>query len=90
MFTSIKKSIVLISLGVINLLHAILHTIQFIQSMLLVNAATFGSQHLHTHDETFIDSILHNPYFAIVWGLIGLLTLWIGIKDFIHHRNCKH
>jgi len=34
--------------------------------------------------------MLHNPYFAILWGIVGLFTLWIGIKDFIHHKKCNH
>jgi hypothetical protein len=23
-------------------------------------------------------------------AIIGLVTLYIGIKDFKHHKNCKH
>jgi hypothetical protein len=44
----------------------------------------------HHHDEGLVESILHNPVFAFVWGIIGLLTLWIGIKDFKHHNKCDH
>lgn len=82
----IKKSILFILLGILNLLHAGLHIIQFIQSIFLV---TMSLEHDHQH-EGFIDSLLHNPIFAILWGVIGLLTLWIGIKDFRHHNKCKH
>lgn len=34
--------------------------------------------------------LLHSPYFAILWAIVGIFTLWIGIKDFIHHNKCKH
>lgn len=85
----LKKSALLIGLGVINLLHASLHILQFIQSMLLVQAATFGKKIEH-EDTNTIDSMLHSPFLAILWALVGLFTLWVGIKDFIHHRKCNH
>ena len=28
--------------------------------------------------------------FAIIWAVIGILTLVIGIKDYRHHRKCNH
>jgi hypothetical protein len=84
----LRKSLIIIGLGIINILHASLHIIQFIQSILLVRASTFGPK--IKHDVGLIDRILHSPYFAILWGIVGLFTLWIGIKDFIHHRKCSH
>jgi len=80
-----KKSLILISVGVLNFLHGMFHIIQFIQSMLLVAYSVEGE---HTH-ESWIDKIMHSPVFAIIWAFIGILTLIIGIKDFIHHRKCK-
>jgi predicted membrane protein len=92
-----KKYLTLISLGVINLLHAGLHIIQFIQSMILVSAVKprqFGEKYLNeintTSNQDIFTQILHSPYFAILWGIIGIFTLYIGIKDFIHHNKCKH
>lgn len=79
-----KSSIILIGVGLLNLLHASLHIIQFIQSIILVKESVSN----HNHDESFIDSLLHNPYFAILWGLIGISTLIIGIKDYKHHKKC--
>lgn len=81
----VKKSVIIIGIGIINLLHGGLHIIQFIQSLILVKESM--SQH---KDEGIIDTILHNPIFAFVWALIGLTTLWMGIKDFRHHRKCNH
>ena len=60
------------------------HLIQFIQSMLLVAY----SVEVHNND-SWIDKITHSPVFAVIWAVIGIITLVIGIKDFIHHRNCK-
>jgi hypothetical protein len=77
-----KKSIALITIGSVNVIHALLHIIQFIQSLLMVNEAT--SKH------SFLSELLHNPIFAIIWGVIGLITLFIGIKDFTHHKKCNH
>lgn len=85
---SIKKSVVIIGLGVINLLHAGLHILQFIQSMLLVKAASFGPKVVHS--KGILNDMLHSPYFAILWAIVGIFTLVIGVRDFIHHRKCKH
>lgn len=71
-----KKAFLLISVGVINTLHGLLHLIQFIQSIILVG---FGDIH----------GLLESPIFSLVMGIIGILSLVIGIKDFIHHRKCN-
>jgi len=80
-----KKHVVLISVGVLNVLHGSFHIIQFIQSMFFVAYAT----HEHTHDEGFIERIMHNPIFALLMGIIGILTLVIGIRDYKHHKKCQ-
>ena len=72
-----NKSLILISLGSINLIHAVLHILQFIQSLLLVGNSI-----------VLEDSFLHSPILGVIWGVIGLATLYIGIKDFRHHKDC--
>jgi len=72
-----NKSLILISLGSINLIHAVLHILQFIQSLLLVGNSIVPE-----------NSFLHSPVFGMVWAIIGLATLYIGIKDFRHHKDC--
>jgi hypothetical protein len=74
-----KKSFLLIGLGGINILHAGLHLLQFIQSIILVTNSS------HCEDE---DGLLHNPIFNLIWAIVGLLTLYVGIKDFRHHNHC--
>lgn len=81
-----KKHFVLISVGILNLLHGSFHIIQFIQSMFFVAYATHD--HDHNHDNGIIEKIMHNPIFALVMGLVGILTLVIGIKDYRHHKKC--
>ncbi len=81
-----KKHIVLISVGVLNVLHGSFHLIQFIQSMFFVAYAT----HEHDHNESFIEKVMHNPIFALIMGIIGIITLVIGIKDYRHHKKCQH
>lgn len=80
-----NKSLILIYVGILNLLHGIFHLIQFIQSIILVVYST-GEHHEH---ETLIDKIMHNPIFAIFWAFIGIFTLVIGIKDYRHHKKCN-
>jgi hypothetical protein len=73
-----RKSTLLIGLGTINLLHALTHLIQFLQSLLLVSGSTDWA-----HD------IFESPIFGFIWAIVGLFTLWVGIKDFKHHNSCK-
>lgn len=80
-----KKHILLISIGLMNILHGSFHIVQFIQSMFFVAYAT----HEHHHDESVIEQIMHNPIFALLMGIIGILTLIIGIKDYRHHKKCE-
>jgi hypothetical protein len=83
-----KRHLILISVGVLNLLHGMFHVIQFIQSMLLV---AYSTEHSHGHEhEGWIEKVMHSPVFAIIWGFIGILTLVIGIKDYRHHKKCNH
>ena len=81
-----RKSIVLISVGVLNFLHGIFHIVQFIQSMMLVAYST----HHEPHSGSWLDNLLHSPWLAITWAIIGIATLAIGIKDYRHHRKCQH
>jgi len=73
-----KKSILLISVGVLNFIHGLTHIIQFIQSVVLVSS----SLHEHCDDDSWFNELMHNPIIAIIWALIGILTLIIGIKDY--------
>jgi len=78
-----KKYIIIISAGVFNSLHGISHVVQFIQSMLLVS-------NNHNHSACHEEGFFNHPLFSLLWAVIGIATLVIGIKDFIHHRRCKH
>ena len=85
-YYNMKKSIGLIGIGVLNLLHASSHIIQFIQSALLVTTSV-----AHDHEnESLLEDLLHNPILNIIWALVGVFTLYIGIKDFRHHNKCNH
>jgi membrane-bound ClpP family serine protease len=68
----------LIILGLTNTIHGLLHLVQFAQSMLL----------LTNNDK--IKHLIENPIFTAIMGIVGILTLIVGIKDFTHHKKCKH
>ena len=74
-----NKSVIFIGLGLANVIHAILHFIQFIQSILWISSS---------HNEK-IEEILHSPIFSLIWLVVGIISLWIGIKDFRHHKKCE-
>lgn len=86
MLNSIKRSLALIGLGIINILHSFMHVIQFVQSLVLVN----DSQNKHYHNESMIDIVLHSNFFTLLWVIIGFITLWMGIRDLINYKkSCK-
>lgn len=74
-----NKYFIFLGLGVINIVHALLHFFQFIQSLLWVSSS---------HNEK-LDTILHSPIFSVVWLIIGIISLWVGVRDFHHHKKCK-
>ena len=74
-----KRPLILIALGSVNVIHALLHLLQFVQSVLL-GLSSLGETPLH--------NLLTNPIVSAIWALIGIFTLYIGIKDFNHHKDC--
>jgi hypothetical protein len=81
-----KRSFILISVGLLNLLHGMFHIIQFVQSMLLV-AYSLEDDGRHSHG--LADTIVHHPAFALLWAVVGIVTLIIGVRDYLHHRRCQ-
>ena len=79
-----KKHLILISVGLLNTIHGSFHLIQFVQSIILV---AYASEHHEEHSG--IEYIMHHPLFSFVMGIIGVLTLVIGIKDYRHHKKCN-
>lgn len=63
-----------IILGIINAFHPILHLIQSIQSGLML----FDNK--HEHDDIF--EWFHNPFMNVLWGVIGIYTLFLFFKSF--------
>jgi hypothetical protein len=51
--------------------------------------ATYSAHHHEEHSEGWVDSLLHNPWMAIFWVIIGILTMVLGVKDYKHHKKCK-
>lgn len=85
-----KKSISIIALGLLNILHFGSHFVQLIQSLLLIKVNRDLEDHSHCshqHNESIADMILHNPYFNILWMIIAIYTVYVGIGDFYHHKK---
>lgn len=78
------KHINYLLLGIFNVIHALFHLIQFIQSMLLLSVSF--EEH---ENESLIEHILHNPFVNFIWLSIGIISLYLGIKDYLHHKKHK-
>ena len=59
-----KRSTILIGLGSLNLIHGILHILQFVQSVLLVSSSLKEDNH------TGLDAVLHRPILSIISKLL--------------------
>ena len=79
-----KKIFIIIFIGFLNTIHGLLHIIQFIQSMILLKYSTVKEEH------SFVEEMIHNPIFSLIMGFIGIITLIIGLKDYLHHKKCKN
>lgn len=64
--------------GVVNSIHGLLHLFQVLLSILFLS---------NINDE-IIHSIFENPLMSVFWGIFGIISLIIGIKDFMHHKKC--
>lgn len=76
-----KRFRIFIALGVLNILHAGVHGFQFLQSIIL----TYYS--ISHKNDTWIHSIMESPWMGLLWGLLGILTLYIGYNDYKHHKE---
>lgn len=72
------KYFLYIGVGFLNVIHASLHLIQFVQSIVLLGYST---------ENSYVEELLHNKFVSFIIGILGLATLIIGIKDFMHHRK---
>lgn len=73
-----KKALAIVGIGIMNFVHGIFHIIQFVQSIIMSSADT----HEHT-------GLFEGPVWSVVWVIIGFTSLWIGVKDFKHHKKCN-
>lgn len=74
-----RKGITFIGIGLFNILHASLHIVQFIQSVILIGYST---------ESPLAEKILDSPIFSLIMGIVGIVTLSIGLKDYFHHKKC--
>lgn len=72
----------LLAIGVINLLHGLMHLFQFVQSALLVSYSL-------NKKESWIHELFEHPLFGLFWAVIGIITIFIGYKDYKHHKKHK-
>jgi hypothetical protein len=72
-----KKILLIIAIGALNTMHGLLHIIQFIQSVFLAT------------DSEQLDIVMEHPAFTAAMSIVGISSLVIGIKDFMHHRKCR-
>lgn len=79
-----KRFKIIIAVGLLNLIHGGIHILQFIQSVLLTYYS-FGSENEHN----WVHELMENPFMGLLWGALGALTIYIGYKDYLHHKFHK-
>lgn len=80
-----KKLSGLVLLGFLNIVHGISHVLQLIQSLFL------ASYSLGDHKESnWYHSMMESPWMGLIWLIVGILTIYLGIRDFKHHKKHKN
>lgn len=78
-----KKYKTLFVLGALNILHASVHVIQMLQSVFLISYAT-------NKEENWLHNLMENPLISILWAALGLLTMYLGYRDYKIHKKEIH
>ncbi len=78
-----KSYTTLLVLGILNVLHGCTHLFQVVQSFFLASYSLTG------HEDNWLHKVMENPWVGAFWGLVGLLTIVIGIRDYRHHLKHK-
>jgi len=76
-----KSSIGLIIIGVLNLIHASMHIIQLVQSILIV------SYSLNHNENSWVHKLFESPIFAFASAIVAIATIVIGWRDYKHHKH---
>ena len=80
------NSLGLYTFGALNLSHAAFHLIQVVQSTYLATSNLIENSHNHdTHNS--LEEIFHNPYMGILWGAIGIGSIYMGYLDRKNHKK---
>jgi hypothetical protein len=75
---------IIIFVGLLNVIHGAIHIFQFVQSMIL----TYYS--ISHKEGGWIEKLMESPWMALVWGSLGIITLYIGYNDYKHHKAENH
>jgi len=76
-----KRFKIIIAVGVLNVIHGAVHIFQFIQSLFLTY---YSFQH---DEDNWVHKVMENPIMGLLWGFLGFVTLYIGWKDYKHHKE---
>ena len=79
-----KKVSTLLVLGLLNVIHGLSHLLQLVQSLFLASYSFDKPK-----EPNWITNIIESPCMGFVWLLIGALTMYLGIRDFKHHKKHK-
>ena len=81
-----KKLKILLATGSINIIHGLLHLIQAFQSFFIASHSIYAYR-TRSQFWVILHQVLEHPATAILFTLMGILTIWIGIKDFKFHSK---
>lgn len=79
-----KKVGGLVILGILNIVHGLSHLLQLIQSLFLASYSLGEYE-----DGNWYHNMMESPYMGFIWLIVGCLTVYLGIRDFKHHKKHK-
>lgn len=72
-----KFTLFIVSMGIFQIIHGISHIIPFIQSIIFFSYLKIDMIH----------HFFNNPYMSFIWAIFGILSLYIGWKEWKYHHS---
>lgn len=79
-----KKLGSLFILAILNVFHALIHLIQMAQSLFLASYSLDECK-----EDNWFHKMMESPWMSLIWLIVGILTIYLGIRDFKHHIKHK-
>ncbi len=79
-----KKVTSLVLLGILNIIHGFSHLLQLVQSLFMASYSLGNNK-----EDNWYHNMMESSWMGFIWLIVGGLTIYLGIRDFKHHKKHK-